>query len=230
MVEDSFAFSDRGWIFPPLVATILLVIQSALFVVTEGSPLVLLLGPLSYVVFSHIVPLEFRKSIKYDVWPMVSYVQFWLAYSTFMGETLTWNSYLTRFLSIAVCGAVSVSYVGEWMSHRKKPSFLIMMLIFMINIFFPSKEIFIENMFYRFIIIRVCLYCSTHFIVTAWQRSGPIMSNEVSSSPVFYDCLRNFQTLWILFGWNVTSMLGIVTFIVMSKRVNDVVRRSDHRI
>lgn len=230
MVEDSFVFSDRGWIFPPLVATMLLVLQTGLFVVSQGSPLVILLGPLSYIIFSHTVPIEFRKSIKYNVWPMVAYVQLWLAYSTFMGASLTWNSYITRILSIAVCGAVSVSYVGEWMTQRKKPSFLIMMVIFMINILFPSKEIFIENMFYRFIIIRVSLYCLTHFIVTAWQRSGPIMSNEVVSSPVFYDCLRNFQTVWILFGWNVTSLLGIVTFVVMSKRVNDVVRRADHRI
>lgn len=229
MGEDTFAFTDRGWIFPPIVAVVALCIQTFIFVATNGSPYIILAGIIAYIMFTHMVPLEFRKSMKYDIWPMVGTVQFWLAYGTFMGEYLTWNSYIPKLLSICVCSIVSVSYVIEWMTNRKKPSMLIMMVVFIVNITFPSKEIFIEHMFVRFLLIRVFLYCGTHFFVTAWQRSGPIMTNEVNSSPVFYECLRNFQTMWILFGWNVTSLLGIVTFVVMAKRVENIVRISDHR-
>lgn len=230
MGEDTFVFSDRGWVFPPIVATLALFVQTSLFLATGGSSLVILLGILSYLVFTHMVPLEFRKSMKYDIWPMVGCVQFWLAYSTFMGETLTWNSYLTKILSIFVCAAVSVSYATDTMTTRKKASMLIMLAVFFVNLLFPSKEIFVENMFVRFMLIRVVLYCGTHFVVTAWQRSGPIMSNEVNAAPVFYECLRNFQTLWILFGWNLTSgFLSVAAFIIMAKRVDNVVRRPDHR-
>lgn len=199
------------WLIAPSITTVALLMQLFFFRVFDGLMLVNVPFWCFFVWNWYMRPNTLEEDVVYSVdYPTMSlFVQIWVVYGVAMQETPIISVYLVRLFSIFVLATVAYSFDDLRAIRTPIKKSIFISVIFSLFILLRSPDAAAHTSHPFIMLWRVMFYCAT-FILSDSQRKMGISVHIYSGRMIEASKMRDLQTLWILFCWQYTVVIGSI--------------------
>lgn len=206
---EPICVTDFNWLIAPGVMTMVLIFQVFLYRILNDNMLVNMPFWCFFLWIWYTRPNVTEEEVVHsvDYVTMSLFVQIWIVYGVAMQSIPVFSVYLVRLFGIFMMCAVGYSFddLTVFRTSMKKNIFIATILTFMILLRSPDAAAHTSSPFVM--LWRVMFYCASFILSDVYRKMGitvHIYSNRLAEASK----IRDFQTLWILFCWQYSAMVG----------------------